>query len=464
MLRVAGYGLRVVFLVPWPPATAKEMKEFFATLHKEFLIFFRDRAGLGIVFLMPMVLVLVVSLVQEGTWVAITAQNMEVLVVDDDGESLGKAVVQGLADSGLCRVVTKISGKSITVEGARKSIMSGRYRFAVIVPAGSTLRVRKEVERIMVPLFSGKKGVHTFGSPGKGEAARVTLMLAPELASLFQEALIANIRLLLRGVEMAVLQEEVMRRVSGFSSRATGAASKQKDDLALAKQGLVGLGLEYPRKELNILPSSVQQNVPAWSLFGMFFILIPMAGSIITERVQGTLVRLYTTPAPISAVFGGKIVMYTAVCCVQFCLMLGIGLFVLPLLGLPRLVITGGAAAIPLVVFAAALAAVGFGLLMGCIFSSLMKAAMFGAVCIVIFAALGGIMVPVFVMPKVLKVISNISPLAWAQNAFTEIFARGGGLPDVWVEICALLFFSITSLLAAWVMEHGRARNGFRVL
>jgi ABC-2 type transport system permease protein len=445
------------------------MKEFFATLYKEFLIFSRDRPGLGIVFLMPMVLVLVVSLVQEGTWVAIRAQNMEVLVVDDDGESLGKAVVQGLAGSGLCRIVTKISGKSITVEAARESIMSGMHRFAVIVPAGSTPRVRKEVERTMAPLFAGKKGSDTLSLAGKREAARVTLMLAPDLTSLFQEALIANIRLLLRGVEMAVLQEEVMRRLAGFSSRATRVESRQDEEktkvnLALPKHGLVGLDLEYPRKELNILPSSVQQNVPAWSLFGMFFILIPVAGSIITERVQGTLVRLYTTPAPISAVFGGKIAMYTAVCCVQFCLMLGIGLFVLPFLGLPRLVITGGAAAIPLVVFAAALAAVGFGLLMGCIFSSLMKAAMFGAVCIVIFAALGGIMVPVFVMPKVLKLISNVSPLAWAQNAFTEIFARGGGLRDVWIEICALLLFSLASLLAAWIMEHGRARNGFRAL
>ena len=445
------------------------MKEFFATLHKEFLIFCRDRTGLGIVFLMPMVLVLVVSLVQEGTWIAIRAQNMEVLVVDDDGESLGKAVVQGLADSGLCRVVTELSGKSITVEAARKSIMSGRHRFAVIVPAGSTSRVREQVEKAMFPLFSGKKRTHTLDIAGKGQAARVTLMLAPDLTSLFQEALIANIRLLLRGVEMAVLQDEVMTRVAGFSSRTTGVApkpdeEKTKVDLALPKQGLVRLGLEYPRKESNILPSSVQQNVPAWSLFGMFFILIPMAGSIITERVQGTLVRLYTTPAPIRAVFGGKIAMYTAVCCVQFCLMLGIGLFLLPFLGLPRLVITGGAAAIPLVVFAAALAAVGFGLLMGCIFSSLMKAAMFGAVCIVIFAALGGIMVPVFVMPKVLRVISNMSPLAWAQNAFTEIFARGGGLPDVWIEICALLFFSLASLLAAWIMERGRVRNGFRAL
>ena len=445
------------------------MREFFATLYKEFLIFSRDRAGLGIVFLMPMVLVLVVSLVQEGTWVAITAQNMEVLVVDDDRDSLGKAVVQGLADSGLCRVVTEISGRSITVEGARESIMSGRYRFAVIVPAGSTLSVRKEVEKTMAPLFSGKKGPHTLDSAGKEGAARVTLMLAPDLAGLFQEALIANIRLLLSSVEMAVLQEEVMKRVAGFSSWATGSAPKPderktKTDLTLPKQGLVGLDLEYPRKESKILPSSVQQNVPAWSLFGMFFILIPMAGSIITERIQGTLVRLYTTPAPMRSVFGGKIAMYTAVCCVQFCLMLGIGLFVLPLLGLPRLVITGGAAAIPLVVFAAALAAVGFGLLMGCIFSSLMKAAMFGAVCIVIFAALGGIMVPVFVMPKALQVISNISPLAWAQNAFTEIFARGGGLPDVWIEICALLFFSLASLVAAWIMEHGRSRNGFLAL
>ncbi len=444
------------------------MKEFFATLHKEFLIFFRDRAGLGIVFLMPMVLVLVVSLVQESTWVAIRAQNMEVLVVDDDGESLGKAVVRGLADSGLCRVVTKISGRPITVEDARTTIMSGRYRFAVIVPAGSTRRVREEMERATIPLFSGEKAAKRKVG-GRDEAPRVTLMLAPDLTSLFQEALIANIRLLLRGVEMVVLQEEIVTRVAGFSSWGTGATPEQDEEemggnLVLPKRGLVGLGLEYPRKESIILPSSVQQNVPAWSLFGMFFILIPMAGSIITERVQGTLIRLYTTPAPMKAVFGGKIAMYTAVCCVQFCLMLGIGLFVLPLLGLPTLVITGGAAAIPLVVFSAALAAVGFGLLMGCVFSSLMKAAMFGAVCIVIFAALGGIMVPVFVMPKMLKIISNISPLAWAQNAFTEIFARGGGLSDVWVEICALLFFSVASLVVAWIVEHGKGRNGFRAL
>ena len=69
------------------------------------------------------------------------------------GQSLGKSIVQGLSDSGLCKVVTKISGKLITVGAARKAIMSGRYRFAVIVPTGSTRRVHEEVEKAMVPLF-----------------------------------------------------------------------------------------------------------------------------------------------------------------------------------------------------------------------------------------------------------------------------------------------------------------------
>ena len=36
------------------------------------------------------------------------------------------------------------------------------------------------------------------------------------------------------------------------------------------------------------IPTSVQQNVPAWSLFGIFFIVLPMAGAFIQERINGT--------------------------------------------------------------------------------------------------------------------------------------------------------------------------------
>ena len=39
-------------------------------------------------------------------------------------------------------------------------------------------------------------------------------------------------------------------------------------------------------------PSSVQQNVPAWLIFGMFFVVMPMSALFIVERRDGTLARL----------------------------------------------------------------------------------------------------------------------------------------------------------------------------
>ena len=52
----------------------------------------------------------------------------------------------------------------------------------------------------------------------------------------------------------------------------------------------------------------------------------------------------------------------------------------------------------------------------------------FGAVSVVIAAAIGGIMVPVFAMPPVMQTISIFSPLSWGLNAFLDVFVRGGSL------------------------------------
>jgi len=45
-------------------------------------------------------------------------------------------------------------------------------------------------------------------------------------------------------------------------------------------QALIELDEELAQPEkYATLPTSVQQNVPAWTLFGMFFIVIPLAGT-----------------------------------------------------------------------------------------------------------------------------------------------------------------------------------------
>lgn len=42
------------------------MKKILASITKEFLILIRDRAGLGILFLMPMILVFIMTFIQDA--------------------------------------------------------------------------------------------------------------------------------------------------------------------------------------------------------------------------------------------------------------------------------------------------------------------------------------------------------------------------------------------------------------
>ena len=75
------------------------MGAFFATLHKELLLLSRDRAGLALLFLMPMVLVLVVSLVQDNVLKLTGEGSIRVLLVDRDGGELARRLVDGLKEA-----------------------------------------------------------------------------------------------------------------------------------------------------------------------------------------------------------------------------------------------------------------------------------------------------------------------------------------------------------------------------
>ena len=107
-------------------------------------------------------------------------------------------------------------------------------------------------------------------------------------------------------------------------------------------------------------PTSVQQNVPAWTLFGVFFIVLPLAGSLIKERRDGTLLRLLSMPVPYLTLIVGKIVAFVLVCLVQIIVIYCIGRFLLPLLGTPSLEIGSQLPAIVIVALSAVLAATGY--------------------------------------------------------------------------------------------------------
>jgi ABC-2 type transport system permease protein len=183
----------------------------------------------------------------------------------------------------------------------------------------------------------------------------------------------------------------------------------------------------------------------------MFFIVVPLSGTMIRERQTGTFRRLMTMPVSRAGLLAGKVSAYTLVCLLQFALMLAAGVFALPALGVPGLELSPGWAASLPVALAAAMAATGYGILVGTLAKSYEQASMFGAVSVVIAAAIGGIMIPAYVMPRYMQEISVLSPLAWGLGAFQEVFVRGGGLLAAGRKTGLLLLFFTLTMTIAWL-------------
>ena len=202
-----------------------------------------------------------------------------------------------------------------------------------------------------------------------------------------------------------------------------------------------------------IIPNSVQHNVPAWSMFAIFFIVISLAGNMIREREIGCYNRLMTMPCSFHLYLFSKICVYLIVCLSQLCLMIATGMYLTPLFGLPALKLGHSMIALVAMSVSASLAAIGYGLAIGSLARTNQQASVFGAVSVVILAAIGGVWIPVFIMPYYMQIISRVSPLNWGLNGFNDLFVRDSGMMEVMPYILSLLLFFAVTLFISYRMN-----------
>ena len=196
-------------------------------------------------------------------------------------------------------------------------------------------------------------------------------------------------------------------------------------------------------------PTSVQHSVPAWLIFGMFFIMIPLSNVMAMERQTNTLTRLRMAQASAGSLLLAKLVPYFLINQLQFAGMLLIGRYLLPLLGIDAFTLSGSIWPYALLSCAISLAALGYGLLVSVLAKTTEQAVVLGGGGIIIMAALGGIMVPAYVMPDSMHTISQISPMAWALQAFHQLLLNRHGFAQVQHSMLLLVLFGATCLLLA---------------
>jgi ABC-2 type transport system permease protein len=205
------------------------------------------------------------------------------------------------------------------------------------------------------------------------------------------------------------------------------------------------------RQTSAVRPSSVQQSVPAWLIFSMFFVVIPIATTLIVEKQNGTHQRLMSIPVSGVKLLLGKLIPYLTINLVQTMLMFLVGIYLVPLFGGTGLKMPALAWPLIPISVSVGLVAIALALLIATIVRTTEQATTVGGVLNLLLAAMGGIMVPTYVMPQFMQKAAVYSPMNWGLDAYLTILLGEGGVADVMPDIARLLVLALVlfSLAAA---------------
>jgi ABC-2 type transport system permease protein len=403
---------------------------------KELKLLWRDRQALALLFLMPVFFILVMSFALEGVFEAGTRERpLDILVVNEDRGDLAARTIEAARALPGFRLVERDAAGPLRREAAEALIRGGGQRFALVFGPDYSERLRG-------------------GPAGGGNGWGLALVVDPAVNTQVQAIVRGTIEGVADRIRLAArLPDAVQNLVESVAEPGLGDEPAEGGESAVADiQNLVSDPAQRPALELAApagyraerRPTATEQNVPAYAIFGVFFIVLTLAKSFLRERSDGTLVRLRTAPVARPVLIAGKVLPFYLVNLLQIALMFAVGAAVFGM----RI---GSLPAFVLMSLATAAAANGLGVLVAAIGRSEAQVDTLSVLLGITLAALGGLMVPAYVMPGLLQTLSRLTPQAWALAGYQDVIVRGLGARDVLPEAGALLGFAILfALVGLW--------------
>jgi len=399
---------------------------------KELRVILRDREALAILFLMPVGFVIIMSLALRDVMRPDGGPQASLVIVDGDRGVLSAAIATALQTYPALDIDIRATGDyPEEVAKVRTQVRRGSIRYALLLEPGLSTRHATQVEQASLTELSAGRSSDRINIPWltdptlRGDQRAVARMT---LASALARIDLERIRSRIASVPFSAASLEGTSDSFGWLSLS--------EETSSTVQG-------SPR------PSATQQNVPAYALLAVFMLVVPLSGTLIRERDQGSLARLASMPVPIAVVLGGKLLPWLAINLAQIILCFGVGRFLLPWLGGESLRFGASPGGLILVSLTVSAAAIGFGLLVATIGRTTEQATAFGATVVLLLAAIGGIMVPKLVMPPVLQSMTLLSPPGWALDAYLALLVRDATLADVTPHALALAAFAALCLAIA---------------
>ncbi|HEX2585984.1 MAG TPA: ABC transporter permease [Steroidobacteraceae bacterium] len=392
------------------------MNALLACIKKELLLLSRDLHGLALLFIMPLAFVIIMSLALQSQMAERSGSKLKVLWQDADQSEASLDLLKAINNGNAFEFST--SKELIDDANADQKLRHGDFAFAIRVAKGF--------------------GDNLLSTPDGKQPASLTLSVAPDTSKQIEAIMVSSLH--------AALGRERMRSLLSTIANDTGDSTTEEFAVRYA----------YVSNKTTV-PSSVQQSVPAWLVFGAFFVVVPLSNTLISERQQGTLRRLRSTNLGTLRLLTGKLIPYFCINQLQVILMLIAGSALVPALGGEALQINGSWLLLAIMAASLSIAALGIALLIAVSSSTTEQATLLGGTGNIVLAAIGGIMIPKFVMPTTMQSVANWSPMSWGLEGFLDILLRNGTLRDIAPEASGLFVLGLVTLLLAWFIQSRRS-------
>ncbi|HTK19398.1 MAG TPA: ABC transporter permease [Mucilaginibacter sp.] len=416
--------------------------KLWATIKKDCRVLIRDGIGLSLMFIMPIVLVVVVTDIQNSTFQLINKNKMTILVCNRDTGESGKQLIDAINKIGLFKVYNL--PKNQDTKTIADSMKDKDALLSVTIPGDFTKKVKAKAKSV------SNKAMVSFGLQADsvqkyvGDVSPLILYYNPVI----QEQLRLSVKGGLQSALQIVESRETLRTLY-FAINEKPLPEKLESEMLSNKAAIN----EIPVSKNGTLraPNAAQHNVPAWTIFAMFFVIMSLGGSVVREKISGSFVRLKTLPTNFAVGLLSKQITYVAVTVIQAVVIFALGIWGFPLMGLPGLNIPLDVFGLLVVTIICGWCAVSYAICVGVFAESHQQSNGFGAISIVILAAIGGLMVPSFAMDTSLKAVANLSPMHWCLQAYYGLFLEGSKLTDVMEYLIPLVLITLVLQLITFL-------------
>jgi ABC-2 type transport system permease protein len=382
---------------------------------KDLILFFHDQRSVILTFLLPVILITLFAFAYGsiGSYDG-RSEPVSLLVSDLDHTRSSKKIIQKIDSLEDIRIITLDSIKS------KELVIKGKYPGALLIYKGFQ------------------------DSLEAGNATQIELVYdsSREMeVGILQQNLISTLmssagQLIVRKSIENYLHEQFPDIDKSTSDNILNTAIKDDNNkIAIKWTSLVG--------EKNDTKLGLIQAVAGTAILMLLFSVAGVGTSILEEKENGTINRLLYSPLKGSAILFGKMLFAFFISILQLTAMfLFAGLvFKMDLsVNIPGLI---------LMITATSFAVSSIGIFLAAVARTRQQAQNLSTIIILIMSAIGGSMIPLFIMPVILQKIALLSVNYWGIQGFYDIFWRNLPLEAILPKILILFCIGIITTLAS---------------